>query len=147
MHSLARLAIPVVVLVSLASLPAAADDLAVGTWTGAVRNTPPRNPQPRPVSLIVKKSADPHWRWRGGAKELLGVVFRVQNAPSEVSAVTFGEGRLSYSFTPPEQDATVLCDLKRQIDGNYEGECKGADWGVRLITLSPPEPEPVKPTK
>lgn len=145
MHSLARLVLPVVVLVSLASSPAAADDLTVGTWTGTVRNTPPRNPQPRPVSLIVKKGPDPHWRWRGGAKELVGVAFRVQNAAAEVSEARFGEGLLSYSFTPPEQDGSVRCDLKRQIDGNYEGECKGADWGVRLITLSPPEPEPVKP--
>ena len=147
MRSLARVAIPFVMLAGLMSSPAGADDLAVGTWTGTVRNTPPRNPQPRPVSLIVKKSADPHWRWRGGAKELMGIVFRVQQAPSEVSEVTFGDGRLAYSFVPPEQDQSVLCTLKRQIDGSYEGDCKGADWGVRLITLSPPDPEPAKPTK
>jgi len=124
--------------------PAAAQDLAVGTWTGTMRNAPPRNPQPRPAGLIVKKGLDPHWRWRGGAKELLGVTFRWQQATAEASNVLFAEGRLSYSFTPPEQDGTVTCDLKRQTDGSYGGECKGADWGVRLISLSPPEPEPAK---
>ena len=121
-----------------------AQGLTVGTWTGTVRNPPPRNPQPRPASLVITKGPDPHWRWRGGSKELLGVAFRWQQSSAEVGEVQFAEGRLSFLFTPSEGNGSVTCELKRQKDGSYEGECKGGDFGVRLITLSPPEPEPAK---
>ena len=140
---------PVVMIAAVAvwcGLPmhATAQDLALGTWTGTVRNAPPRNPNPRPASLVVKKGPDPHWRWRGGAQELLGIAFTYQQTTVEVGELRVADGRLSYSFADPGQDGTVACELKREADGSYAGECKGKEFGVRLVTLSPPEPDPAK---
>ena len=123
--------------------PALAEDLKVGTWSGtSTRVNAGGNRQTRPAFLEVKIVPDPHWQWRGGAKDLLNASFGVQQQRSELSAVRFEGGVLFFAFTQPEQDQRVQCDLKRQTDGTYEGDCRGGPQFHLVLTPPPDAPEP-----
>ena len=130
-------AFALVVLLGTLTQPAWADDLMPGTWTGfAVRQNANQNRQP--VQLIVKKVPDPYVAWRGGSGELLSVVFQIanQNNQREVSDASLADGRLTFSFLPPDADDTATCVFTLQPKENtYVGDCVN-----RRITLTPPAP-------
>ena len=122
---------------------ARADDIPLGNWNGfAIRlNTGNQNRQPR--VLVVRKVADPHVAWRGGSGELLSVSFgQNQNNMNEVSAITFADGRMTFSV--PVNDQVLTCMLLHQPkDNTYVGDCSGAnDFRVTLNPPPPPAPKP-----
>ena len=124
---------------------ARADDIPLGNWNGfAIRlNTGNQNRQPR--VLVVRKVADPHVAWRGGSGELLSVSFgQNQNNMNEVSAITFADGRMTFSV--PVNDQVLTCMLLHQPkDNTYVGDCSGAnDFRVTLNPPPPPATEPVR---
>ena len=126
-----------VVLAGSAS-PALAQELSVGTWTGTIRamSGPMRNANTRPVSIVVKKIPDPHWRWRTSG-DLLVATFIVPGNSYELSGLVLKNDKLSYSFASPTNDEPVRCVLSRQPEGGFEGDCAGGDFN-RRITLNPP---------
>ena len=141
MHGVGKLAAAagVFAISACLSAPVAAQDLREGEWSGTIRNTPPRNANPRPASLIVEKGPDPHWRWRGGANEIVTITFTAAQLTAEVAEIRLADGRLTYSFDVPdgtEDDGS--CELSAQPDGRYEGQCQQIFNGV-LITLTPPD--------
>ena len=114
-------------------------------WLGTVRNAPtPRNPDPppnpRPAGIATRKIPDPHWRWRGGEKELTVRMFTLANQTYPVNGFELAGDRLTYSFSRPGPGDEVTCSLQRQPDGQFRGRCQ-ADTGnfVQLIELTPPE--------
>lgn len=121
-----------------------AQELKVGTWSGTVTQGN-QNRNTRPASLEVKMVPDPHWRWRAGPKELLSVTFVTQGGSYELSDIRLEGGTLAYSFTFPLRGEKVNCELKRQADGSYEGDCAGGSYR-RRVALTPPtdSPEPAK---
>jgi hypothetical protein len=114
-------------------------DVPVGTWTGTGRISAPniRNPVPAPHNLVVQRLADPHWRWRGGPKEILTIGVRGRGAGGayEVSRVEYRGKTLSYSYTRPAGDVT--CSLVRQDDERFEGDCVGAGFNAHVILTQP----------
>ena len=119
---------------------------ATGTrWSGTVRNAPtPRNPDPppnpRPAVVATRKVPDPHWRWRGGDKELTVRMFTMANQSFPVNGFELAGDRLTFSISRPGPGDEVTCTLQRQADGLFRGRCQ-ADTGnyVQLIELTPPE--------
>ena len=122
---------------------ARADEIPLGNWNGfAIRlNTGNMNRQPR--VLVVRRVADPHVAWRGGSGELLSVSFgQNQNNMNEVSAITFADGRMTFSV--PVNDQVLTCMLRHQPkDNTYVGDCSGAN--DFRVTLNPPPPPAQKP--
>ena len=116
-----------------------AQDLQVGTWSGTMRNSTvaPGQARTRPVSLVIKKAPDPHWRWRTMG-DLTTATFMIPQGSFELSSIVLKDGKLSYSFASTN-DEQARCGLTRQADGSYEGDCTGGDF-ARHITLSPPTP-------
>jgi len=119
-----------------------ADDLAVGTWNGSIRVLP-RQPggavRNNPVSLEIKKVADPLTRWRG-TTEILSVLFIRGNNRAEASIIELSDTKLVFSFQQGEnpEDAS-RCELMKRPTGSFEGTCSRLD--NRIVILSPPDPE------
>lgn len=116
-------------------------------WNGTIRNAPtPRNqtpnPNPRPVSLSTRKMPDPHWRWRGGDKEIDVRMFALPNQSMVVTAFDQLGDRLAFSLTLGN-GTDVTCTLSRQSDGRFDGRCQGSGGGFnQLIELMPPGSDP-----
>ena len=131
----------VFVLIALAlswSLPSIlhAQELREGTWSGSQSN--PNNGNTQAVSLEVKKIADPHWRWRASTEELLSATLIGRQGQFLVSEIRLDAEKLSYSYTL-RQGGRVNCNLTRQQDSSYAGDCVPQDGGGRrLVTLTPP---------
>ncbi len=125
-----------------------APELPLGTWTGTGRLTGPniRNPMPAPHNLVVQKIEDPHWRWRGGSKEMLMVSVRGRGAGAlggpqgaiDVGRIEYRGDALSYFYTRPTGE--VACNLTRQEGTRFEGACKGNGFNAQVV-LNQPEPE------
>ena len=113
-------------------------------WTGTLRNAPtPRNqtpnPNPRPVTLSTRKMPDPHWRWRGGEKEIDVRMFALPNQVLTVSELELAGDRLTFSATRPGPGDEITCNLTRQGDGRFEGRCQAPGGNFnQLIELVPP---------
>ena len=135
-----------VAIVMLIGAPTAtwADDIPLGTWSGF--GMPLNgNPNRQAASLVVRKGPDPHLVWRGGTGELITAVFQVQNQNNqrEVGSITLSDGRLTFSFSDPNQGDTQTCALTLQPrEGTYVGDCLN-----RRITLTPPAPAAAKPAE
>lgn len=121
--------------------------ITANAWNGTVRNAPtPRNqnpnPFPRPASLSTRKSATPHWLWRGGDKQTEVRTFSIANQVWELNSFELEGDRLTYGFSRPGQGDTVTCSLARQPEGKFSGRCaSGAGGGMQLlIDLNPPAP-------
>ncbi len=126
---------------------AAGEELQVGSWSGTWTNSSPNgNQRPRDVSIEVKMTADPHWRWRGEKREVLNAKLlggpRGNQGGSALSDVQLDNGALSFSFQVG--DSQVDCLLARQDDGTFEGECKGTSRQAGRVLLSPPEAAPAE---
>ena len=116
-------------------------------WAGMVRNAPtPRNanpaPQPRAVTVAVRRTPDPQWRWRGGDKEQAARVFTLPNQSYVVSVFTLADDALTFSFERPQQEDQVSCSLTRQPEGKFTGRCQasGAANFTVFIDLTAPSP-------
>jgi hypothetical protein len=133
-------ALPVLAVVAWGlTAPASGQDMAVGTWSGTARRED--RPATRPASLEIKRVPDPHWRWRGGSGEILGITFVVSGQSNDVDVMSLEAGTLSFSFTDPRGPGTrTHCTLKAQPDGSYEGRCSGTRGNFTLLTLRPPDP-------
>ena len=115
-------------------------------WTGTIRNAPsPRNPNPNPnvrqVTIGTRKMPDPHWRWRGGEKELTFRTFNLPNQSFQLNGFDLAGDRLSYSYTLPGPGDEVTCALSRQPEGQFAGVCRrDAGTILFLVELTPPAP-------
>ncbi len=120
---------------------ALAEQLQVGTWSGTWANRGGNNPRERPVTIEVKKTADPHWRWRSGEQELLDGTFVGAGGTTvraQISDVSLDDASLSFSFRTG--DLKVNCRLVLNSDGDYEGDCVGeGGFGGKHLLLSPPK--------
>ena len=125
---------------------ALAEQLQVGTWSGTwVVNRGDNNPRERPVTIEVKKTSDPHWRWRSDEQELLDGTFvgagsGLSTVRAQISDVSLDDASLSFSFRMV--DAKVNCRLVLNSDGDYEGDCGAVGAGGfrgRHLLLSPPK--------
>ncbi len=128
-------------LMGLLSTPVAGQEVPLGAWSGSVSNPGSQNRGPQPASLDLKKVPDPHWRWRGGPRDVLTGIFVAGQAKFELSTIHFDGDTLAYAFTNDERDGRVQCELKRQMDGSYEGDCSGAGFR-RHVLLRPPDNPP-----
>jgi hypothetical protein len=114
-------------------------------WSGMVRNAPtPRNatpnPQPRNVTVAIRRTPDPQWRWRGGDKDQTTRVFTLPNQTFTVNGFSLADDRLTFSFERPGPQDEVNCSLDRQPDGKFAGRCQatGAANFTVFIELTPP---------
>jgi hypothetical protein len=113
-------------------------------WTGTIRNAPtPRNPNPNPnirqVTVGTRKMPDPHWRWRGGEKELTFRTFNLPNQSFQLNGFELAGDRLTYSYTQPGPGDEVTCALTRQPQGQFAGVCRReAGTILFLVELTPP---------
>jgi hypothetical protein len=122
-----------------------ADDVPLGTWNGFGVALSGNNTNRQPASLVVRKGPDPHVLWRGGTGELITAVFQVQNQNNqrEIGNITLADGRLTFSFSDPNQGSTQTCTLLLQPkEGAYVGDCLN-----RRVTLTPPAPAAAKPAE
>lgn len=116
------------------------------TWTGTVRNAPSqRNPNPNPnirqVTIGMRKMPDPHWRWRGGAKELTFRTFNLPNQSFPLNEFDVADDRLRYSYSQPGPGGEVTCTLARQPEGPFAGVCRREAGAILfLVELKPPAP-------
>ncbi len=113
-------------------------------WSGSVRNAPnPQNPNAnpnvRPATVAIRKIPDPHWRWRGGSKDLPMRVFNLQNQPIPVNSFALDNDQLTFEYTRTPQEDQVKCSLARQTDGQFAGVCRASGNFSLLITLTPPK--------
>ena len=121
------------------------EQIPVGTWQGTGRISGPniRNPMPFPHNLFVQKLTDPHWRWRGGPKEVLSVAVRGRGAGAaggpagslDVARVEYRGSTLTYSYARPQGDVT--CNLTRQSEDRFEGSCAGAGFSAEVVLTQP----------
>ena len=121
--------------------------VTANAWNGTVRNAPtPRNqnpnPFPRPASLSTRKTATPHWLWRGGDKQTEVRTFSIATQIWELNSFELESDRLTYGFSRPQAGDTVTCKLARQAEGKFSGRCEsGGGGGMQLlIDLTPPAP-------
>jgi hypothetical protein len=112
--------------------------LQEGTWSGTrVRVGRAGNPQTQRVSIEVKKAPDPHAGWRSEKRELWNVTLVAPNGRAPLSDVRLEGDSLSFAY---RQEIEFTCQLKRQADGAFEGQCASPDDGRRLrMTLNPPK--------
>ena len=123
--------------------------LTLGTWTGTGRVTGPnvRNPMPAPHNLVVQRVEDPHWRWRGGPKEMLMISVRGRGAGAaggaqgaiDVGRIDYRGDTLSYIYTRPTGEVT--CNLARKEGARFEGACSGSGFNAQVV-LNEPAPQP-----
>jgi hypothetical protein len=114
-------------------------------WTGTAQDisrTGLINPNKQVANLEIKKSTDPHWRWRD-IGDLTITTFVIPNRSYDVSTLLRTDEKLSFSFeqlaTEGAKDDVVHCVLPRRADGTYEGECTGSSASFRRhVTLTPP---------
>ena len=115
-----------------------AQELQEGKWTvGLTREGRTLN-----LTLEVKRIPDPHDRWRPGTGQLVTITaMRGQNVVTVIDVRLDGE-KLSYRFVGGP-GGLGACNLTRQKDGSYAGECVGADERTRVpitpITMTPPQ--------
>lgn len=104
-----------------------AQELTEGTWGGTVTRLNPNNPRPQrqKFALEFKKAADPHWAWRPGSGDTWTVTVIHQQGRSQAMDLQLGGEALSFSYRL--QDAIVTCQLARQADASFEGDCVGAN--------------------
>ena len=126
-------------------LPAAlpAEQLKQGTWSGTwVRSRGGGNRRVRSISIEVKNTPDPHWRWPTGRGELLSATLAGIGGQQRfaLSDIRLEKGVLSYSFQ--REDSRVNCHLNLGEDGAYKGDCTRGDGRRNHVTLTPPEPSP-----
>jgi hypothetical protein len=140
MRSSARAIVGVAWLGLMLSVPVYGQELDVGTWSGSMMGVG-QNRNSRPATLEVKMVPDAHWRWRGGPRELKSIDFVTPQGSYEVSGASLDAGTLSFSFTDRIRDDKIRCDLKRQADGSYEGDCSGGNFR-RHVILRPPDAPP-----
>ena len=112
-----------------------AQQLEEGTWSGTRIAMRANNPRPMRVSLEIKKTPDPHWRWRPAQGNVWNVTFVTPQRRFQVGDLQLDSRTFSFSYRDEE---LVSCQLSRQADGTYEGECitEGSPDKTR-ITLAP----------
>ncbi len=122
----------------------AGERLKEGTWSGTWVNAGGRNRRPRNVSIEVKNTPDPHWRWRTGQGELMTATFAGLGGQQRfaLSDIRLENGVLSYSLQ--REDIRVSCRLNLGEEGAYKGDCTGGDGQRSHLTLTPPEPSPAQ---
>ena len=111
-------------LAAVAHVPAGAQQLQAGTWTGTV--TPPNESQPTPVTYTVALEAD----------TLSIVVDAGQHGKFPFHEVKVEEGRLTFWFAPGPR---VECALERREDGSWAGGCRDPEGGVARVVMVPPK--------
>ena len=108
-------------LVAASSAPLAAQDLAVGTWTGTM--VPPEGVS-APVAFEVVDD------------DGLAITMTVEGtAPRPLETVVLNGDLLTFSF---RMGTDVRCELERQPDGSFTGPCSSAAMQMGTLTMEPP---------
>lgn len=107
--------------------PAAAQELAVGTWTGTM--TPPGD-QGVDVTYDVSMTDD----------DELSIVMSVamMGESIEFFDIALDDDELTFWWSP---GVRLDCSLARQDDGSFEGVCGDGAGGDGILLMVPPEGE------
>lgn len=119
-------------LMALLALPAGAQQVTPGQWTGKV--TPPGE-ETREITIDVVAAGDS-----------VTATLRIPTVPEFPPTVLAGmkldaEKRLAFGFTVPS-GTSVQCTLAPQADATYAGTCTDSDGDTVPMTLTPPKPKP-----
>lgn len=130
------------VVVSAAALHA--QDLQEGTWGGTLTryNANAQRPQRQKLALEFKKGADPHWAWRPGGADVWTITVITQQGRSQAIGFRWHGDALNFGYR--RGDVMVTCDLTRQVDGTFEGDCLGDGDASNFRLLLTPVSEPPK---
>ena len=108
-------------LVGASSTPLAAQELAVGTWTGTM--VPPEGIS-APVAFEVVDD------------EGLAITMTVEGTtPRPLETIVLNGDLLTFSFV---MGSDVRCELERQPDGSFTGPCASGDMRMGTLTMVPP---------
>jgi hypothetical protein len=133
----------VVVLAFFSSSMISGQDLQEGTWGGTLTRANPNNPRPQrqKFALEFKKAPDPHWAWRPGAGDTWNVTVIGQGGRAQAIGFRVEGDALSFSYR--RQDTIMTCQLARQPDASFEGNCVGdGDPAVFRLSLIPAKTPP-----
>ena len=111
-------------------------ELEESTWSGTGVTIRANKPRPLRVSLEIKKAPDPHWVWRPARGHVWNITFVMPQQRLQVGDFQLDNQMMSFSFLREEEQ--TACQLSRQADGTYEGECitEGSPDKMRM-TLAP----------
>lgn len=115
-----------------------AQELQEGTWGGTITrfNANAQRPQRQKFALEFKKAADPHWAWRPGGGAVWTITVILQQGRTQ--ALGFQWTGESMTFSYRREDAIVSCELARQANGAFEGDCLGdGDATSFRLSLTP----------
>ena len=109
-----------------------------GTWIGTRIRANRNTQQTQRISLEIKKVPDPHSAWRPAGATILSVTLVIPKVRLQVSDFRLEQDRLSFTY---REETPSRCQLTRQADGSYEGDCvgDGETRGAFRITLTPPK--------
>jgi hypothetical protein len=123
---MSRIAIVALSGILFAAVPAAGQALPSGTWGGTIE---PPGAQPMPVEYEV--SSD------GGEMSITLVwemgSFDFENIKLDGSSLTF-----TWFLGMGGDGVDLTCDLQRQDDGGFEGECVDDTGEAGVLTMTPP---------
>jgi len=108
--------------------PAAAQDMAPGTWGGTL--TGPGG-----------ESIDVTFEVTGEGEDLAIMLMWPDDAPPEAVDLALEEIELSdgaLNFVIPIPEVLVACELEGVDEGAYEGECAGSDGQSGHLRMTPP---------
>lgn len=109
---------------ALTVVPAEAQTLQVGKWTGSV--TPPDEPIATEVTYDVTL--------RGDTISITATAAEHGSFP--LNDVKLTDGVLTFWFQPGPR---VDCTLNRRDDGSFAGDCRDPDGGVAGMVMVPPK--------
>lgn len=119
-------------LIAILALPAGAQQVAPGQWTGKVS---PPNDETREITIDVVAAGD-------SVTATLRLPSIPEIPPTVVSGMKLNaEKRLAFGFTVPS-GTSVQCTLAPQPDATYAGTCTDSSGDTVPMTLTPPKPKP-----
>lgn len=111
---------------AFAFVPAEAQKLEVGKWTGSV--TPPGEPASTPVTYDVTLKGD-----------TIGITATAaEHGSFPFNEVKLTDNTLTFWFAPGPR---VDCTLTRRDDGSFAGNCRDEDGGDASMVMIPPKKE------
>jgi hypothetical protein len=110
-------------LLAVLTVPAAAQSLPTGLWTGSVT---PTGEEPLALTFEVTVSGD----------TISIMMITPDRGSYPVENAQYKDDTLTFVFHPGPR---VQCSLPRQSDGSYTGECKGEDDLSAVMTMVPPK--------
>lgn len=116
--------LPAAVLSVLAFVPAEAQKLEAGKWSGTV--TPPDEPIATQVTYDVTVRGD-----------TIGITATAaEHGSFQFSDVRLSGDTLTFWFTPGPR---VDCTLNRRDDGSFAGNCRDENGGIATMVMVPPK--------